>query len=333
MNPHIRANLWLLSLTLVVCSVFYPSALFVVGQVLFHERAEGSLVQGRNGKLIGSRLIAQPFTDERYFRPRPSAASYNGAASAGSNWAANNYLLRDRVARALGPIVKHAGDRKGQPVGRDIEAWFQKDHFGGQPGIVEQWAAAHSTLASNWVKADPLNGAYVMAWADAHADEIAQWKKDNNNREPKPEDLAGSFFASYSKDHPGTFPSAVEAAVEEGKAEKQIRPVNEGSDIQGIFFDMWRQEHPTTELEPVPADMVMASGSGLDPHITLENARYQLDRVSTARAAESHRDPEEVRRAIETLLQRHARAPLGGLAGVDLVNVLELNLALRELFP
>ena len=44
----------------------------------------------------------------------------------------------------------------------------------------------------------------------------------------KPEDLAGIFFASFSKEHPGTFPSAVEVAAEDGKTEKKIEPVKEG---------------------------------------------------------------------------------------------------------
>ena len=329
---HIRANLLLLVLSVVLCSILYPGILLIIGQTVFHDKAEGSILYGKDGKAIGSRLIAQPFSGEGYFQPRPSAASYNAAGSGASNWGANNYLLRERVARQLGPIVKYAGARKGEPVGPDVEAWFQQDKFQDQPGIVAQWAGAHSTVASNWAKADPLNGAYVMAWASEHADEVVQWKKENNNSEPKPEDLAGIFFASYSKDHPGTFPSAVEIAGVEGKTEKQIQPVNEGSDIQGIFFDMWRQEHPTAELEPVPADMVMASGSGLDPHITLRNALYQLDRVASARAAQTNRDPAQIRKEIEDILHKHGEAPLGGLVGVELVNVLEVNLALREKF-
>jgi len=329
---HIRANLLLLVLSVVLCSILYPGILLIIGQTVFHDKAEGSILYGKDGKAIGSRLIAQPFSGEGYFQPRPSAASYNAAGSGASNWGANNYLLRERVARQLGPIVKYAGARKGEPVGPDVEAWFQQDKFQDQPGIVAQWAGAHSTVASNWAKADPLNGAYVMAWASEHADEVVQWKKENNNSEPKPEDLAGIFFASYSKDHPGTFPSAVEIAGVEGKTEKQIQPVNEGSDIQGIFFDMWRQEHPTAELEPVPADMVMASGSGLDPHITLRNALYQLDRVASARAAQTNRDPAQLRKEIEDILHKNVEAPLGGLVGVELVNVLEVNLALREKF-
>jgi K+-transporting ATPase ATPase C chain len=334
MLSHIRANLVLLVVSVALCNVVYPAVLWVIGQTVFHDKAEGSLLYDAKGKPIGSRLIAQPFSGEGYFQPRPSSASYNAAASGASNWGANNYLLRERVARQLGPIVKYAGARKGQPVGPDIEAWFQKDQYQGQPGIVAQWAAAHSTLASNWAKADPLNIAYVLTWAGEHAAEVDQWKKENNNPELKPEELApaiaGIFFASFSKEHPGAFPGVVETATEGGTTAKKIAPVKEGSDIQGIFFDMWRQEHPTEELEPVPADMVMASGSGLDPHITLKNALYQLDRVAAKRAADAKRSVDEVRKEIETLLQQKKEAPLGGLVGVDLVNVLEVNLVLRE---
>ncbi len=332
MLSHLRANFLLLAATVVLCCVVYPGILLVIGQTAFHDKAEGSLVYDKAGKAIGSRLIAQPFTGEGYFQPRPSAVGYNAAASGASNWGANQYLLRERVARQLGPIVKYAGAKKGQPVGPDVEAWFQKDKYLGNPGIVAQWATAHSAVAANWAKADPLNGEYVKAWANEHADEVAQWKKENNNPEPKPEDLAGIFFVNFSQANPGKFPVAVDSATAEGQTEKKIELANQGTEIQGIFFDMWRHEHPTVEIEPVPADMVMASGSGLDPHITLKNALYQLDRVATKRAADTSRNFAEVRSEIEALLQNKKEAPLGGLVGVDLVNVLEVNLyAAREI--
>jgi K+-transporting ATPase c subunit len=54
--------------------------------------------------------------------------------------------------------------------------------------------------------------------------------------------------------------------------------------------------------------------------------------VAAKRAADSHRDVAQVRKEIEDVLQKHTTAPLGGLVGVDLVNVLEINLALREKF-
>src|SRR5262249_51871367 len=124
MSAHIRANLWLLVLSIVICSILYPAALLGIGQTIFREKANGSLVFDKDGKVVGCKLIAQPFTADEYFQPRPSAASYNGAASGASNWGANNYLLRERVARLLGPIVKYRdGPRKGQPLGPDIESW------------------------------------------------------------------------------------------------------------------------------------------------------------------------------------------------------------------
>ena len=217
-----------------------------IGQTVFHDKAQGSLLTDAKGHPIGSQLIAQPFTADEYFQPRPSAASYNAAASGASNWAASNYLLRDRVARQLGPIVKYrSGPKKGQLVAPDIESWFQKDQFDGKPGIVAQWAALHSAIAQNWVKADKLNAAYVSDWQKTHPAEVAQWIKANpDTPEPKPEDLAVPFFTDYSKAHPGTFPSAVEHKTPDGKTEKKIEPVKEGTDIQAGFFDMWLQEHP-----------------------------------------------------------------------------------------
>src|SRR5215813_8051092 len=119
MRDHLRANLWLLAFTVLLCSVLYPLALLGVGQTLFRDRARGSLVTDADGKVIGSRLIAQGFIGDEYFWPRPSAASYNGAASAASNWGANNPLLRNRVARQLGPLVRYGdgAERYGKTPG------------------------------------------------------------------------------------------------------------------------------------------------------------------------------------------------------------------------
>ena len=75
--------------------------------------------------------------------------------------------------------------------------------------------------------------------------------------------------------------------------------------------------------------MVMASASGLDPHITLDNAPYQLHRVNARWAADTKQDQGDVRRQIQALLEQKASAPGGGLFGAKLINVLEVNLALQ----
>jgi K+-transporting ATPase ATPase C chain len=346
---HLRANLWLLLLTLLLCAVLYPLALLGVGQAFFPAQAEGSLLRDKQGKVIGSRLIAQPFTDSapEYFQPRPSSASYKGDVSGASNYGANNPALRARVAQALGPIVKYQGPSPtGNSAQKDIELWFQqwsKNHPKEKVGVVAKWAELYSTAATNWVKADRANGDYVAAWQKDHPGVVAAYvNKHPDNTQPKPEDMAQEFFASYSEEHPGTWPSYAAPA---GKPQKVWQHVKDGSDIHSFFFDMWLQEHPDAKLEQVPADLVTASGSGLDPHITLENARYQLRirvldaQVERALKALPDRESGAARRAeiekkvqalIEEVLEARQEAPLGGLVGVPLVNVLEVNLAVRD---
>ena len=87
--------------------------------------------------------------------------------------------------------------------------------------------------------------------------------------------------------------------------------MNTGSDIQSNFFDMWRQEHPDVALEDVPGDYVTTSASGLDPDITLQNAEYQLGRVSAKWADDLKRTAGRVKAEIEAMLQRARRRPSG----------------------
>ncbi len=333
MGQYISKSLWLLFFSVVICCLIYPAVLWAIGQTVFPFQANGSILQGPDGKAVGSLLVAQPFTKDEYFQPRPSAASYDASASASSTLAASNYLLRNRVATALGPIVKYkSGAKAGQLVAPDIEAWFQQDKFGGQPHIVAQWADLHNAVATAWVNADPTHGAYVDAWAKSHADVVSNWVKSNpGTPQPKAPDLAVVFFENFSKDNPGRFPSAV-TETKNGKSVTSIEPVKEGSDIQSNFFDMWRQEHADADLQDVPGDMVTTSGSGLDPHITLENAEYQLDRVASKWAKDTKQNPAKVRQQIEEIVQEKAFAPFGGLAGEKMINVLEINLELRQRF-
>jgi potassium-transporting ATPase KdpC subunit len=330
MFRYLSKSIVLLIFSVVICCIIYPCLVWAIGQVFFPFQANGSLVKGPDGTIVGSRLIAQPFTKDEYFQPRPSAASYDASASAASTYAASNYLLRNRVAATLGPIVKYqSGPKAGKLVAPDIEAWFQQDKFQGNPHIVAQWADLHNAVAQAWVTGDPTHGPYVDSWSKAHPDLVAKWIKDNpSTPRPKASDLAVLFFENFSQDHPGMFPSAVTQTGADGKPQTSIQPVKEGSDIQSNFFDMWRQENPEADLQDVPGDLVMASGSGLDPDITLQNAEFQLDRVAAKWAEDAKRDVADTRKEIDQILQANAAAPFGGLVGEKFVNVLEVNLEL-----
>lgn len=176
-----------------LCCVAYPLVVTGLAQGLFAHQANGSLIIDQGGVLRGSSLLAQGFTEPRYFHPRPSAAGANGydaASSSGSN---------------LGPTS-------------------QKLH-----------------------------------------------------------DLIQERIAAY-------------------------RMLNQlGSDAA------------------VPADAVTASGSGLDPHISLRNAEIQSTRVAQVRRM----DMESVRK----LIREHTAKASLGLLGEAGVNVLELNLALDAVQP
>jgi K+-transporting ATPase ATPase C chain len=94
--PAIRTTI----LFTVVTGGLYPLAVTGASWALFPARARGSLVT-RDGKAVGSTLIAQNFTKAEYFHPRPSAASYDASSSTGSNFGPTNQKLVDRVKASL----------------------------------------------------------------------------------------------------------------------------------------------------------------------------------------------------------------------------------------
>jgi K+-transporting ATPase ATPase C chain len=173
-----------------VCCGLYPLIVFGIGQAVFRDQANGSLIVDKDGTVRGSKLLGQGFTADKYFHPRPSAAGngYDAANSGGSN---------------LGPTSQK------------------------------------------------LN--------DAIKDRIETYRKENGLK----------------------------------------------------------------ETDPAPADAVTASGSGLDPHISLRNAELQAPRVAKARNV-------SVEKVSELIHANTDSADLGVL-GVPGVNVLTLNLALDAL--
>ena len=89
--------------TLLVCSGLYTALILGVGQALVPDSANGHLVE-RDGKVVGSRQVAQKFEAPHYLWPRPSAADYNGVAASGSNKSPTNPELTER---AKGEIERH----------------------------------------------------------------------------------------------------------------------------------------------------------------------------------------------------------------------------------
>jgi K+-transporting ATPase ATPase C chain len=332
MLKQLSKSIYLLVFAVVIGCVIYPLVLWAVGQIFFPFQSNGSIVNGPDGKPVGSEIISQQFTKDEYFQPRPSAASYDASASSSSALSVSNYALRNRVATMLGPIVKYnSGPKAGQLVAPDIEAWFQKDIYQGSPHIVAQWADAHNSLAQAWVNTDSIHKQFVSDWAKAHPQVVAKFIKDNpQTPQPQPSDLAVVFFENFSSENPGKLPSVVTDTIAGGKTVSVMKPVNTGTDIQSIFFDMWRQDNANADLQNVPGDMVTSSASGLDPHISLENAEFQLDRVASKWAADLKRDPNTVRQEIQEIIQKHTSAPLAGIWGDKFVNALMVNLDLRN---
>jgi K+-transporting ATPase ATPase C chain len=87
------------------------------------------------------------------------------------------------------------------------------------------------------------------------------------------------------------------------------------------------KSHGTADFALIPSDLLFASASGLDPHISVEAALFQCDRIARAR----HLKGEAGRQLIVDLITKHTEKPLLGFIGCPRINVLELNLALEEL--
>jgi len=99
MKKNLITALLMTIATTILLGVIYPLVITGLSQLLFKDKANGQLIE-RNGQIVGSRLIAQPFTSAKYFHPRPSAAGNNGydpMNSGGTNYASTNQKLIDRV--------------------------------------------------------------------------------------------------------------------------------------------------------------------------------------------------------------------------------------------
>jgi K+-transporting ATPase ATPase C chain len=231
----------------VLTGLAYPLVFTGLAQAAFRDKANGSLVK-RDGKVVGSRWIGQPFTDPKYFHPRPSADAYVPGAQGGGTYSyGSNY----------GPINPNL--------------------IGNVPGVAT----------------DETTNPYATA-ADPYCVPVQATDKDDNPIT----DNAGNPV--YEKNKDGTYVCNTDTVPERVLA--------------------YRDENGLAQDAKVPVDAVTASGSGLDPQISVANARLQAPRVAKARGSSVG----EVLR----LVDKHTDGRGLGFLGEPGVNVLELNLAL-----
>jgi len=192
-----------------ITAIIYPLILLVIGQIAFNSQANCSLIT-KQGVIVGSSLIGQPFSSERYFWSRPSTTNY-------SSFATENYA---------------------------------------------------PTNAENLTQKTGISGASNLA--------------------PSNSDL--------------------------------LKRGNEKEGFQGVQFELDRLKK--AGIQPT-ADLVYTSGSGLDPHISVEAARAQIQRIATVRSLNLNQ--------VEMLVAKNTDGRFLGIFGEPGVNVLKLNLALDGL--
>jgi K+-transporting ATPase ATPase C chain len=258
---HIRVGVIATFVLAIIVSSIYPAAVFLLAQVLFHNKANGSLI-GKDGQpvsddkdAVASALIGQSFSDAKYFHPRPSSAGngYDPTASGGSN---------------LGPMSAKLINGTTKPT----------------------------TMPATQPAGDPLPGPDAVDFDGIH-DRIVHYCLDNSIQ------YTSSVPLKQFQDAQGNLDDV-----------KLIKAFND--DKAPLVF---------TPKDPLPADAVTASGSGLDPHISPDNAVIQKARVAHARGISIDQ--------VQQLIDENTDGPGLGILGDAGVNVLRLNLALDVKYP
>ncbi|MFY1702899.1 potassium-transporting ATPase subunit C [Micromonospora sp. WMMA1923] len=246
LNQHVAALRALLVLTALL-GLAYPLTLVAVGQLPgLSGRADGSLLTA-DGRVVGSALIGQSFTDmdgnpvPRYFQPRPSAAGhgYEPTATAASN---------------LGP--------------ESVVDTLSAEPDGAAESLLTQVCSRSKAVGD----LEDVDGRRPYCTPDGVGAVLAVFRSDG---------LTGPITRVVSVNQ--TAPATPFVGTYEGVPVELAQP---GEDYlaQGGLIIPVRGDAPADPV--VPADAVTASGSGLDPHISPEYARIQVTRVARERGAD-----------------------------------------------
>jgi K+-transporting ATPase ATPase C chain len=122
MGRQLKTAVIFLGLFTLLTGIIYPLVVTAIAQVAFHHRANGSLIESKDGKYIGSELIGQPFDEARYFWGRPSATTpfpYNASSSSGSNYGPLNPALTDGIQKRINAL-KAADPGNTSPIPVDL---------------------------------------------------------------------------------------------------------------------------------------------------------------------------------------------------------------------
>lgn len=120
MKKNLITALLMTIATTVLLGLVYPLLVTGLAQLIFPKQANGQLIYAKDGSLVGSHLIGQPFSGPSYFRSRPSSAGvagYDASASSGSNLGPTNAQL---IARVNGDTTKLQAENPGTPIPVDL---------------------------------------------------------------------------------------------------------------------------------------------------------------------------------------------------------------------
>ena len=118
---HLVTSVLFTIVTVIALGLIYPLVIWGLGTLLFHHQAEGSLISGANGTVIGSELVGQNFTKPQYFQGRPSAAGkgYDPTSTGGTNFGPTSKKLIDGTKSAIAALKKANPDAAG-PIPMDL---------------------------------------------------------------------------------------------------------------------------------------------------------------------------------------------------------------------